>query len=213
MIGVTFGDYHSYDDLSLILNSKIISAPEPKVETLDVPGADGVLDFTEAFGGVKYNNRQLVFNFTQIAPSAYFPTAQSNISNKLNGTKCEIVLDEDADFFYIGRLTVGEIEENKGFFTFSVTADCEPYKMRRVETTVIRNVDTHQEITLRNRKKSVVPTISTSAEINLSWLGGSASLSAGNNQIVPEFVLNEGINIVTVTGNAVVTFKYREGEL
>lgn len=42
MKGVRFGDYHSFDNLSLILAQKTIGAPSAKVETIDIPGADGV---------------------------------------------------------------------------------------------------------------------------------------------------------------------------
>ena len=47
MKGVRFGDYHSYNDFSLILTSKTIGTPTPKTETIDIPGGDGVLDLTE----------------------------------------------------------------------------------------------------------------------------------------------------------------------
>ena len=66
MKGIKFGDYHSYDDFSLILTSKTIGTPTPKTEIIDIPGGDGVLDLTEFFGEVKYNNRQLSFEFSTI---------------------------------------------------------------------------------------------------------------------------------------------------
>lgn len=57
MKGVSFGDFHSYRDFSLILSQKTIGTPSPKTEAIDIPGGDGVLDLTEFFGEVKYNNR------------------------------------------------------------------------------------------------------------------------------------------------------------
>lgn len=45
MKGVTFGTYHSYDDFSLILNSKDIAAPKTKTMKIDVEGAEGELAF------------------------------------------------------------------------------------------------------------------------------------------------------------------------
>ena len=45
MKGVTFGTYHSYDDFSLILNSKDIAAPKTKTVKIDVEGAEGELAF------------------------------------------------------------------------------------------------------------------------------------------------------------------------
>ena len=48
---VTFGEYNSYADLNLILSSKTIGSPSVKTSTIDLPGSDGELDFTEYFGG------------------------------------------------------------------------------------------------------------------------------------------------------------------
>ena len=63
MKGITFGNYHSYDDFGLILSSKEIGSPEPKIITIDVEGGDGVLDFTEFAGEKKFKNRTLTFHF------------------------------------------------------------------------------------------------------------------------------------------------------
>lgn len=61
MKGIKFGTYHTYDDFNMILSEKRIGSPSPKIETIDVPGGDGVLDLTEYFGDVKYGNRNLSF--------------------------------------------------------------------------------------------------------------------------------------------------------
>lgn len=45
MNGVTFGTYHSYDDFSLILNSKDIAVPKTKTVKIDVECAEGELAF------------------------------------------------------------------------------------------------------------------------------------------------------------------------
>jgi len=46
MKGILFGTYHSYKDLHLILSEKEMGSPQVKTQTLDIPGGDGVLDFT-----------------------------------------------------------------------------------------------------------------------------------------------------------------------
>ncbi len=72
MKGIRFGNYHSYDDFKLILSQKTIGTPSPKTETIDIPGGDGVLDLTDFFGEVNYNNRILTFEFSSIVPQADF---------------------------------------------------------------------------------------------------------------------------------------------
>ena len=52
--GVKFGEIHT-SSYGLVLSKKTIETPSPKLETVDIPGADGKLDMTEYFGDVKYN--------------------------------------------------------------------------------------------------------------------------------------------------------------
>lgn len=44
MKGVKFGNYHSYDDFSLILSQKRIGTPSPKTDVIDIPGGDGTAE-------------------------------------------------------------------------------------------------------------------------------------------------------------------------
>lgn len=41
MKGVTFGSYHSFNSWGLILQSKEIKAPKPKINQIDIEGGDG----------------------------------------------------------------------------------------------------------------------------------------------------------------------------
>ena len=56
---VTFGNLKSYDDLHIVIGSKEIGMPSVKTSTIDVEGADGVIDQTEYFGRVNYGNRKI----------------------------------------------------------------------------------------------------------------------------------------------------------
>ena len=113
MKGVRFGNYHSYDDFNLILTQKTIGTPSPKTETIDIPGGDGVLDLTEFFGEVKYNNRQLSFEFSTIVPKEEFMESFSMVQNAIHGQKMQIVLDDDSEWFYFGRITASEWKADK----------------------------------------------------------------------------------------------------
>lgn len=136
MNGITFGGYHSYRDFSLILAQKTIGTPSPKTETIDIPGGDGVLDFTEFFGEVKYNNRQLSFEFSTLVRQEQFMTLFSTVQNALHGQKMKIVLDDDSDWYYIGRITVNEWKADKNIGKLSIDCDCEPYKYRLTSQSV-----------------------------------------------------------------------------
>lgn len=136
---VTFGEYNSYSDLNLILSSKTIGSPSVKTSTIDLPGSDGVLDFTEYFGEPKYSNRALKFQFTAIRPVMAF---DSTIKNLLHGQKMKIVLSDNSDVYFYGRVSVGDWLINKGIATIEVACDCDPYRMKKDETIVQIAYDT-----------------------------------------------------------------------
>ena len=213
MNGIKFGSIHSYDNLSLILNSKEIEAPSPKTESIEIPGADGELDFTEFFGEVKFKNRKLTFEFSYIGEQSTFLTKFSAIQKAIHGKKLHITLGDDPNYYYVGRVTVGAWKVDKNIGKITVEADCEPYKYKNTVTAVSQSITSSGTISLTNLKKSVVPKVSTTAAVTIAWTGGSASLSAGNDQIIEDLVLREGTTEITVTGTATVTFKYQEGEL
>ena len=51
MKGVKIGEKHTFKDWNLILLSVDIDFPNPKTETVDIPGTDGELDFSEVLTG------------------------------------------------------------------------------------------------------------------------------------------------------------------
>ena len=130
MKGIRFGNYHSYTDLRLILASKTIGTPSPKTETIGIPGGDGVLDLTEYFGDVKYENRPLSFEFSTMVPRSEFPSVFSAVQNALHGRKLPIIDDEDPEWFYTGRISVSEWKAEKNIGKLTIDCDCEPYRNR-----------------------------------------------------------------------------------
>lgn len=89
-----------------------------------------MLDLTEFFGGVRYNNRTLTFEFSTIVPQSQFMTLFSQVQNALHGQKMHITLDDEPEWYYIGRLSVSEWKADKRVGKLTVTADCEPFKYR-----------------------------------------------------------------------------------
>lgn len=212
MKGVTFGNYHSWDDFSLVLNDKEIGAPSPKVETIDIPGGDGALDYTEYFGEVKYNTRKLKFNFSTIVHQDEFLGLFSKIQGAIHGRRLKIILDDDPDFYYDGRITVDSWKADKNIGKITVECDCEPYKYKINKTTVTNEVTDSAELTFANSRKSVVPAITLTAAAQISFGGSTYALGAGTTTS-GEIVFLQGNNALTVTGNTTITVEYQEGEL
>lgn len=154
MKGITFGEYHSYRDLHMILAEKKIGTPSQKTESIDIPGGDGVLDLTEFFGEVKYKNRALSFEFSTLVPQSEFMTLFSMVQNALHGKKMMISLDADPEWYYIGRISVSEWKADKRIGKLTIDCDCEPFKYRMTSQIVnlcgknLLNLDTGMAVSL-----------------------------------------------------------------
>jgi len=210
MKGIKFGNYHSFDDFNLILSQKIIGTPSPKTETIDIPGSDGVLDLTEFFGDVKYNNRPLTFEFSTIVPQSEFMEQFTKVQNALHGQKMQIVLDDDAEWFYTGRITVSEWKADKNVGKLTIDCDCEPYKTRLGDTVIFQMVEgTETTVILPNSRKPVVPIIDITGDVNLTFGTNFWSLTEGRYEL-PAVRLVNGDNVILLNGTGTTTFTYRE---
>ena len=213
MKGVKFGNYHSYYEWGLILSEKEIGSPKPKTKYVEVEGSDGVLDYTEYFGDVKYENRSLSFKLAKpnIVPGGY-EALYSVVQDYLQGKKMQIILDDDPAYYYLGRVTINEWKSSKRIGEIVIECDCEPYKYKLEETVVSKAVSSSATITLSNSRKKAVPLITTDAQFTIAFDGYTGTFSAGTFTI-PELELVEGANTVTVTGTGNISFVYREGRL
>lgn len=133
MIGIRFGSIHTYDDWKLLLAQKQIGLPEVKTTTVEVPGVDGILDLTEALtGSVCYGNRELSFTFIALDALSGMTWAEllTRISAAIHGKKMDIVLDDDPEWKYTGRVTIDSFETSRAKRTVVIKCDCDPYKTR-----------------------------------------------------------------------------------
>ena len=130
MKGVKFDDIHSYTDLNLVLSGVNIPPAKPKTTFVDLPGANGSVDLTEALGEVKFADRECSFTFT-VFPYEDFEEKKRQISNLLNGKRCNISLDKDPGYFWTGRCSVDSYESNKNLHKIVVKATVAPYKLKQ----------------------------------------------------------------------------------
>lgn len=212
MYGVRFGDYHSWDDLRLILTNKEIGVPPAKTALIDIPGGDGVLDFTEFFGGVRYGNRTLTFEFATIVPRAEFMEQFAVVQNALHGQKMQIILDTDPDWYYIGRVNVDTWKADKRVGQITVECDCEPYKYRLTTQAITLPDEGSVTATFYNTRKPAVPTIYASGELTVESQSNFVTLVDGEN-VLPEFVFSQGNNTLTFKGHGTAVVEWKEGGL
>lgn len=213
MKGVKFGGFHSYNEWGLILTEKELKSPKPKVNEVEIEGADGVLDYTDFFGAVKFENRQLTFKFIkpQIVPDGFL-SLYTTVQSILHGKKMQVILDDDPIHFYYGRVTVNEWKSNKSIGEIVIEVDAEPYKQQVNLTTLTKTVTSNMNIELENSQMPSIPTITTDAEFLIKYGDHNDIYPAGTFQI-PELELTEGVNWVYVEGTGTITFAWRRGRL
>ena len=213
--GITFGDIHSFDDLNLILSESDVPPAEPKTSFIDVPGADGSLDMTEAHGEVKYSDRECTFTFTMNPlDSSTWEEKKTEVSNKLNGKVFKLTLDKDEEYYYTGRCVVDDYASDKRIRQIVIKSRVHPYKFKQNVTTVTHELtEEPQTISIFNARRSVVPSISCSNNNTMIVFGTATfNLSAGTHKVLDiRFV--EGNNQLTLSGTGTVTFTFQEADL
>ena len=197
---VKFNEIDSYEDLGLILTSSNIEAPSPKTNTVEIDGADGSVDYTEAFGDVFYGNRKLSFDFTYAGNPETYADKFSELQNKLHGERMKIVISDDPDFWYVGRVTVDRWKSSKAVRRITVDCDCEPYKYQNV----IRKYEitsNPQTIKFKNLRMMVYPKLLADSAVGILCNGKNVVLSAGvASQGVIRFT--KGDNTLVVSGGS-----------
>ena len=203
----------AYDDWNIVLTKAEIPLPTPKTSIVDIKGADGVIDLTEALtGDVQYNNRPIKLTFEMMDDIDY-STLISDISNYLHGKVVTVTLSNDDDYYYRGRATINQWECVKRKGKIVIQIDSEPYKYLVTET--VRTITVNNQtktITLPNSRKRVCPNLNVTGTVTLTVNGVTYELAEGKQQLV-NFILVEGNNAIKISGNGTITITYRQGAL
>lgn len=132
--GTNFGGIHSHTDLNLIQQKVVVDPAAPKLNLIEIPGADGAVDLTEQPAGrVTYKTRKITWTFA-LYPGEDWDAKHRQVNNALNGRACNITLDTDPEYYYQGRLTVKKHNVSGLLRQITVEATCQPYKLRQGET-------------------------------------------------------------------------------
>lgn len=130
---ITFGDKNTYDDWHLVpLSRPVFNPPTQKIKTVDIPGANGLLDFSDSL--TKYpvfNNRIGSFEFAVLNGYEEWHMAYSQIMSYLHGKKTYAILEDDPKWMYVGRFSVNQWKSNNDgtWSNIVIDYDVEPYKL------------------------------------------------------------------------------------
>ena len=214
--GTDFGGIHSHRDLNLIQQTVEVPPAEPKLNLIDIPGADGSKDMsTQPAGRVVFNDRVITWTFALYPGDNWFDK-QREVSNALNGRRFRITLDDNPDFYFDGRIAVKEHAKDKTLRQITVEATCAPYMLKQSETVRTANLTTTElRLQLLNEFKPAVPKITVTAQTTLGWNGGVFTLAPGEHRLL-DIELPAGVSTLTAkttSGTGKITLVYREGSL
>ena len=212
-----FGDYDTAEYF-WTLAKWVFSAPEYKSYVVDVPLSDIAIDLSTALtdGEPRYNPRKLTATLESSEGDRLTREARiSDMVNRLDGMRMNIILPDDAEHYITGRVRVARQYNDMAHCAVAVTVSCEPWRYAAVETAVdLSGTGISRTLTLTNAgRRSLVPLITVSSgELQLSYGGSSRVMSVGQYKL-PDLYLTTGAHEITVGGICTASLSYREAGL
>lgn len=232
--------YHTLTDWGLAIgNNDIIGTPTMETYYVDVPGADGFLDFSEANTGRRiFKDRQVHVELGGKKPRNDWDIFISDIRNLIQGRTIKVILDNDPGFYWMGRAEITDFDRNRELGTFSLDIPkADPYKYNIADSTEdwlwdsfdfetgVIDEGTELTLTVSGGAQSYtivpdampfVPTIYVSSigstGIKMTAAGETYTLVRGNNRFADIVVNSEDVTL-TFTGSGRLTIRFRRGSL
>ena len=134
-----YGGFHTWWSWNLVPASRpFVAPPQQKTSTIDIPGANGVVDLSNVPLGLStYQNRTGSWEF-YIANDVNGETWEKTYMKLmacLHGKELAVILTDDPSYFYTGRITINQFKSDKMNSTITINYDLYPYK-RMVWTTL-----------------------------------------------------------------------------
>lgn len=183
----------------ILMDGYTLSPPEPKTHTIEINGADGVLDLTEALtGDVQYSNRQQSFVMCSFNDNQ-FEVTKRKVSNFLHGKALDYVLTFDPGYTYHGRFSITEYSHAMYAYpgivgAISIDIDADPYKFKEKKVYKI-NAAGGVKIPFSSGRKPVRPTVEVARETLVSFDGMETLLQAGTWRL-NNVTFHEGDNLM-----------------
>lgn len=229
---VSIDGIHMLEVYNMPLESmNCVQPPEVKTNAIDIPGRDGTLDLTDFFGKTYYQNREITMVFGRIYDKTVWPQIYSEILNRFHGKRCQIIFDDDPNYYWEGRISVDSYERTQRLGTLTMTVEAAPYKYTVGDTGdddwlwdpfdfvygVIREygniqVNGRLDFIVDGTPMPSVPEIEVSADMQVQFEGKTYDLKYGMNKIYGIEIV-DGQNHLIFIGNGTVKIHYRGGSL
>lgn len=199
---------HTGRDLGLVMTAKDLPAPKTQTYTVSIPGRNGLLDLSEFLTGeVAYDNRTLKFSFIGDGSREYVLSLIDKFL-ELHGQYLTITTDDYPEWFYTGRADVACTDKGS-YANITLTIDAQPFRYKITPKSFDYDAPSNQSVTLFNEGRSVLPTITTSANTTLKQGETRYNLGVGTYEL-EDVILKTGNNTLTLTSEGTVNITYRE---
>ena len=221
---------NTYEEWGMVPTSRpVVNPPEVKTTYVDLPASHGVLDYTALLlAEVPFGQREGSWEFV-LRPGTSWATVYSSILNYLHGERHTVILEDDPEFQYVGRLQVNAWKSDPNYSIITIDYNLDPFKYKteasddtewlwnELFVDVIKygrfTVDGIKYRTFINEgSKVAIPTFTCSAPMSVEFNGSTFSLMSGKNYNA-NLSLEPGDNLMIFTGNGEVTVSYREVSL
>ena len=174
----TYGEWHMYPT-----SRPHVAPPEVKTSYVDIPGANGGLDYTELLNGEpKYGYRKGSWEFLLI-PQDEWASVYRSLVDYLHGKQHTIILEDDPNYIYTGRLSVNQWQSaaHNSLITIDYILDPFPRNIsgEEEEAQDAADLDAASRLLLKEENEGLV----------IALINGSASL------IYPSMLFEDGDNI------------------
>lgn len=221
---------NTWDDWHIVPTTRpAVSPPAVKANYVEVPGANGSIDFTDALRGFPvYQNRTGSIEFVVL--HEYWPSwidTYHTIMGYLHGRRIKMYLGSDPNYYYEGRFSVNNWKTNKDYSRITIDYNVDPFKM---EDSVTTKTSTGASIVIAGSQVGdmpICPGISTGKSgieykfenQNISRLVDWTAVPFGEEKTNPKVVMTSGNSNNTFTfrntgsGSYTITITYRRGYL
>lgn len=218
MVGVMINHVNSITEWGLILlDDLVISAPNVKKEHVDLPGINGILDYSEALTGYPlFEMRTITFTLWKRMDEAERARIRTDLLGRFGGRIVQLITPDLPEFYWRGRLSMGDYGGfNSGHIPLSF--EVYPYRLKNDETvkTLFLTADTEREITLDNAGMPTVPTIRCTQNCTITLDGTSYTIPANTDYRNNSLLISglEAVITAKASTDGMLTITYQEGTL
>lgn len=158
-------------------NMATVPQPDAKTYQAEIPGRDGLLDYTDAYGVVRYENRTVTVEAYEIGDITARMEHRRAICSDMHGKTCTLALTTLPGYTFTGRCSV-EYDEDGSETAYKLSFDCQPY-MSAGERTFYANCAGGVDLVFMSGDKPVKPRIEVPRRSIIVFNGQQYEVEAG----------------------------------